>query len=61
MLLKLFLTILDYYITMNVKAPTTRGSDFISLIGYPSETLLGAKLPSARAVMQNFIYYHRTK
>ena len=38
----------------------TRSSDFVFLIGHPMETLNGARLPSGRDVMQNFIYYQRS-
>jgi len=43
------------------KSNVTRSKDYIWLIGYPSETLTGARLPSGRDVMRNFCYFHRKK
>jgi hypothetical protein len=37
----------------------TRSKDHVFLIGYPLKQLTGARLPSGRDVMQNFIYHHR--
>jgi len=39
----------------------TRSKDKIWMIGHPCETLTGARLPSGRDVMRNFVYYHRLK
>lgn len=39
----------------------TRSSDNVWLIGHPTDVLLGARLPSGRDVLQNFVYYHITK
>jgi hypothetical protein len=39
----------------------TRSSDNVWLIGHPTDILLGARLPSGRDVLQNFVYYHITK
>lgn len=38
---------------------STRSKDIIWLIGHPSGTITGARLPSGLDVMQNFVYYHR--
>ena len=38
----------------------TRGCDNVLLIGYPLEHLTGARLPSGRDVMRNFVFYHLT-
>ena len=38
----------------------SRSTDKVWLIGYPKETLSGARLPSGHDVMRNFVYYHRT-
>jgi hypothetical protein len=37
----------------------TRSKDNIWLIGYPIETITGARLPSGRDVMKNFVFHHR--
>lgn len=39
----------------------TRSKDITWLIGHPSETIAGARLPSGRDVMKNFVFYHRIK
>jgi hypothetical protein len=39
----------------------TRSSDNVCLIGYPLEHLTGARLPSGRDVMRNFIFYHKSQ
>jgi hypothetical protein len=36
----------------------TRTSSHVLLIGHPVEQLTGARLPSGRDVMQNFVHYH---
>ena len=38
----------------------TRSSDNVWLIGHPCETITGARLPSGRDVMTNFVYYLRS-
>lgn len=38
----------------------TRSNDIVLLIGHPLEQLTGARLPSGRDVMRNFIYYQRS-
>ena len=38
----------------------TRSSDDMFLIGHPLEHLTGARLPSGRDVMRNFVFYHLT-
>ena len=38
----------------------TRSNDLVFLIGHPKENLNGARLPSGRDVMQNFIFYQRS-
>ena len=41
------------------KSTLTRSSDIVWLIGHPKETIAGARLPSARDVMRNFVHFHR--
>src|SRR6476469_1228532 len=41
------------------KSISTRSKDFVWLIGHPCEIITGARLPSGRDVMKNFIFYHR--
>ena len=43
------------------KSTSTRSKDIIWLIGHPCELITGARLPSGREVMKNFVYYHRVK
>lgn len=43
------------------KSRVTRSKDSIWLIGHPSETITGARLPAGRDVMQNFIFFHCVK
>jgi hypothetical protein len=38
----------------------TRSSDSAFLIGHPLEYITGARLPSGRYVMCNFVFYHLT-
>jgi hypothetical protein len=45
----------------NSEKITTRSSDYVWMIGSPLEQLTGARLPSGRDVMCNFLYYHRLK
>lgn len=40
------------------KPRETRSADNVWLIGFPDESLCGARLPSGRDVMQNFAHYH---
>lgn len=42
-------------------AKPTRSSNYVWLIGYPTESITGSRLPSGRDVMANFIYFHRTR
>src|ERR1700759_2132990 len=41
------------------KSKMTRSKNSIWLIGYPCQTITGARLPSGRDVMRNFIFFHR--
>lgn len=41
-----------------MQASKTRSNNSIWLIGYPSETISGARLPSGGDIMRNFIFYH---
>ena len=43
------------------KGKVTRSNDNIFLIGHPCDTISGARLPSGRDVMRNFIFYHRSE
>lgn len=38
---------------------STRSRDIAWLIGHPRDNITGARLPSGRDVMRNFVYYHR--
>ncbi|CAH0562945.1 unnamed protein product [Brassicogethes aeneus] len=40
---------------------STRSSDNIWLIGHANEIISGARLPSGRDVMRNFVFYHRSQ
>ena len=42
-------------------ARSSRSSDHIWLIGYPTETLTGARLPSGHDVIRNFMHYHHSQ
>ena len=49
-----------YIVKMALPKPVTkktRSKDNVWLIGYPSETISGARLPSGRDVMRNFVYF----
>jgi len=37
----------------------TRSKNKVWLIGFPLSSITGARLPSGRDVMRNFVYYHR--
>ena len=41
------------------KSKITRSNNNIWLIGFPKETISGARLPSGLDVMKNCVYYHR--
>jgi len=43
-----------------ISSHLTRGCDNVLLIGYPLEHITGARLPSGRDVMRNFVFYHLT-
>lgn len=45
----------------SVEQNRTRSAEKVWLIGYPLETIMGARLPSGRDVMRNFVFYHRSK
>lgn len=42
-------------------ASSTRSSDNVWLIGFPREQITGARLPSGRDIMTNFIFYHKSE
>ena len=49
-----------YNVDMALSNPVTkktRSKDNVWLIGYPSETISGARLPSGRDAMRNFVYF----
>ena len=53
-----------YNVDMALSNPVTkktRSKDNVWLIGYPSETISGARLPSGRDVMRNFVYFLRSE
>lgn len=53
---------LSYFFRLIMARPvTTRSTDDVWLIGHPCETMTGARLPSGRDVMQNFVYYHKSQ
>jgi hypothetical protein len=41
------------------KLTSTRSRDIVWLIGHPCDMITGARLPSGRDIMRNFVYYHR--
>ena len=43
------------------KSTVTRSNNNIWLIGFPKETISGARLPSGHDVMKNFVFYHRVQ
>ena len=45
----------------SVEHNRTRSAEKVWLIGYPLETIMGARLPSGHDVMRNFVFYHRSK
>ena len=51
-----------YYIyRMNQRSLNTRKRDDVWLIGFPMELICGARLPSGRDVMRNFVHFHRSE
>lgn len=39
----------------------TRRKNYTWLIGHPCENIIGARLPCGRAVMQNFVHFHKSQ